>query len=96
MFLKDEDIGYDTSYWWVTAINRKAKLGSGSIVDERWSTKEEAVDSFNNHKERMIKDSEIIKSSTDDDLITDKYILDLLFIESINDKMKKIDSGQLK
>ena len=54
MQLREEDITYDTAYWWVTGIQRKSN--KGPIIDEYWSKKDEAINSFKEHKKRILAD----------------------------------------
>lgn len=91
MKLSENDITYDTPYWWVTGIDRKSN--KCQIVDERWSTYAEARKSFNEHKKKMLKDSNKVINNTTDNLITDKYALDLMWLDSINNVIKKLDKN---
>ena len=90
MKLSENDITYDTQYWWVTAIERKSN--KGPIVDERWTTYAEARKSFNEHKKRMLKNSSNVIDNSVDNLITDKFILDIMWLDSINNKIKELDN----
>ncbi|MBR4794593.1 MAG: hypothetical protein IK038_13255 [Bacteroidaceae bacterium] len=89
MQLREADITYDTAYWWVTGIQRKSN--KGPIIDERWSEKDEAINSFKEHKKRILADSTKVIDDTEDSLVTDKYILDFLWIDSINNKIKELN-----
>lgn len=76
-----------TSYWLVTGIDRTAPPGSGPIIDEQWSTLDEAVTAFRRYKEELITKSAVIKEDSDDTLITDKYVLDIVYIPSIEQEV---------
>lgn len=91
MKLEENQVTFDTQYWWVTVIERKSN--KGPIVDERWTTYAEARKSFNEHKKKMLRDSTKIISNTTDNLITDKYALDLMWLDSINNKIKELDEN---
>lgn len=89
MKLEENQITFDTQYWWVTGIERKSN--KGPIVDERWTTYAEARKSFNKHKKKMLKASIKVICDTPDNLITDKYTLDMLWLDFINNKIKELD-----
>lgn len=90
MKLSENDITYDTSYWLVTIFERKSS--KGPIVDERWTTYAEARKSFNEHKKRVLKNSSRIIANSVDNLITDEFHLDIMWLDSINNKIKELDN----